>query len=63
MDRAPACHEAPSPVQAPATALTGRTALLAGYPRAAVLLAAALGSVAVVSFAWTLVSPFDAAAF
>jgi cytochrome c-type biogenesis protein len=62
MDRAPACHETPAPV-ATGAALTGRTALLAGYPRAAVLLAAALGSVALVSLAWILVSPFDAAAF
>jgi cytochrome c biogenesis protein CcdA len=62
MDRAPACHDAPA--SAPSAAvLTGRTALLAGYPRAAVLLAAALGSVALVSFAWILISPFDAAAF
>jgi cytochrome c-type biogenesis protein len=62
MDRAPACHDAPAPVPT-AAALTGRTALLAGYPRAAVLLAAALGSVALVSLAWIFVSPFDAAAF
>jgi cytochrome c-type biogenesis protein len=62
VDRAPACHEAPAPVASGAV-LTGRTALLAGYPRAAVLLAAALGSVAVVSLGWILVSPFDAAAF
>ena len=62
MDRAPACHDAPAPV-ATGAALTGRTALLAGYPRAAVLLAIALGSVALVSFAWIFVSPFDAAAF
>jgi cytochrome c-type biogenesis protein len=62
MDRAPACHETPAPV-ATGAALTGRTALLAGYPRAAVLLAAALGSVALASLAWILVSPFDAAAF
>ena len=62
MDRAPACHDAPAPVTSGA-AFTGGTALLAGYPRAAVLLAAALGSVALVSFAWILVSPFDAAAF
>ena len=62
MDRAPACHDAPAPVTTGA-ALTGRTALLAGYPRAAVLLAMALGSVALASLAWILVSPFDAAAF
>ena len=62
MDRAPACHDAPAPVTTGA-ALTGRTALLAGYPRAAVLLAIALGSVALASLAWILVSPFDAAAF
>jgi cytochrome c-type biogenesis protein len=62
MDRAPACHEATAPVTTGAV-LTGRTALLAGYPRAAVLLAVTLGSVALMSFAWILVSPFDAAAF
>jgi cytochrome c biogenesis protein CcdA len=62
MDHQPACHDAPVPA-ATGAALTGRTALLAGYPRAAVLLGAALGSVAVVSLAWILVSPFDAAAF
>jgi len=62
MDRQPACHEIPVPT-ATGAALTGRTALLAGYPRAAVLLAAALGSVAIVSLAWILISPFDAAAF
>ena len=62
MDRASACHDAPAPV-ATGAALTGRTVLLAGYPRAALLLAVALGSVALVSFAWILVSPFDAAAF
>jgi cytochrome c biogenesis protein CcdA len=62
VDHQLACHEAPVPA-ATGAALTGRTALLAGYPRAAVLLAAALGSVAVVSLGWILVSPFDAAAF
>jgi len=62
MDRTPACHDAPVPT-ATGAALIGRTALLGGYPRAAVVLAAALGSVALVSFAWIFVSPFDAAAF
>ena len=62
MDHAVDCHESPAPV-ATGAALTGRTELLAGYPRSAVLLAIALGSVALVSFAWILVSPFDAAAF
>jgi cytochrome c biogenesis protein CcdA len=62
MDRTPACHEAPVPA-ANGAALTGGTALLAGYPRAAVLLAAALGSVALASIGWIVVSPFDAAAF
>ena len=62
MDRQPACHEVPARA-ATGTALTGRTALLAGYPRAAVILAAALGSVALASLAWILVTPFDAAAF
>jgi cytochrome c biogenesis protein CcdA len=62
MDRQPACHDAPTPV-AKGAALTGRIALLAGYPRAAVLLATALTTVALGSLAWILVSPFDAAAF
>ena len=62
MDRTPGCHDASAPSPS-VPALTGHTTLLAGYPRAAVLLAAALGSVAFVSFAWILVSPFDAAAF
>ncbi len=39
------------------------TAMLGGFPRAAVLLAASLGLVALVSGAAILVSPFDAAAF
>jgi cytochrome c biogenesis protein CcdA len=37
--------------------------MLGGYPRAAVGLAVALGVVALVSSAWLVVSPFDAAAF
>lgn len=43
--------------------LEGMTALLGGVPRAAVLLATALGLVAVTSTAWIAMSPFDAAAF
>lgn len=43
--------------------LEGTTALLAGYPRAAVLLFAALGAVALLSVGWIAVTPFDAAAF
>ena len=37
--------------------------LIAGVPWAAAALAAALGVVAVLSFAWITISPFDAAAF
>jgi cytochrome c-type biogenesis protein len=62
MDQTPACHDASVPSAFGGT-LTGGTALLGGYPRAAVLLAIALGSVALVSLAWIVVSPFDAAAF
>jgi cytochrome c biogenesis protein CcdA len=62
MDRVPACHEEPVPTATGGT-LTGRTALLGGYPRAAVVLAAALGFVGLTSMGWIVVSPFDAAAF
>src|SRR5512141_1729852 len=62
MDRAPACHEDSVPA-APGGTLTGRTALVGGYPRAAVVLAIGLGSVALASISWIVVSPFDAAAF
>jgi cytochrome c biogenesis protein CcdA len=37
--------------------------MLGGFPRAAVILAASLGLVGLVSIAWILVSPFNAAAF
>lgn len=37
--------------------------LLFGFPRAALGLAVALGVVALISFGWILISPFDAAAF
>jgi cytochrome c biogenesis protein CcdA len=72
------CHEEPAvagatltadaPLSAgrmtpPAGRLEGATAMLAGYPRAAVLLVAALGSVALASAGWIAMSPFDAAAF
>lgn len=56
------CHDTPVPESA-TKALTGRTAEFAGYPRAAVILAAALGVVALVSSAWIALAPFDAAAF
>jgi cytochrome c biogenesis protein CcdA len=62
MDRAPACHEDSVPA-APGGTLTGRTALVGGYPRAAVVLAIGLGSVALASISWIVVSPFEAAAF
>lgn len=62
MESAPACHDGPDPALA-GPVLTGETAMLGDYPRAAVGLAAALGVVALVSSAWLLVSPFDAAAF
>jgi cytochrome c-type biogenesis protein len=57
-----ACHESPEPLKANDT-LVGRTAMLGGFPRAAVILAASLGLVGLVSIAWILVSPFNAAAF
>ena len=57
------CHDDPAPVPPPGGVLTGTTMTVGGYPRAAVLLAVALGTVAIVSTAWIAVSPFDAAAF
>lgn len=42
---------------------SSRSVLVFGFPRAALGLALALGVVAVASFGWILVSPFDAAAF
>jgi cytochrome c biogenesis protein CcdA len=57
----PACHEE---VQSAAGGrLEGATTLLAGYPRAAVLLAVALGAVALSSAGWIALTSFDAAAF
>jgi len=58
---APSCHE-PAPGLSGGR-LEGRTALLGGYPRAAVLLAGALGIVALASTAAIAFVPFDAAAF
>ena len=62
---APSCHD-PAP-QPPPTAdarlLEGRTATLAGYPRAAVALAAVLGAVALTATLAIAAVPFDAAAF
>lgn len=57
-----ACHDDPVPAPNGRT-LTGTTALVGGFPRAAVLLALALGLVAIVSTGWIVISPFDAAAF
>ena len=58
---APSCHEE---LPAPAGGrLEGRTALLAGYPRAAVLLTGTLAAVAAVAGGWLAISPFDAATF
>jgi cytochrome c-type biogenesis protein len=59
------CHD-PTPEGSPraAPALPQPTPrLIAGVPWAAAILAVALGAVAVVSFAWITISPFDAAAF
>jgi cytochrome c biogenesis protein CcdA len=53
----------PAGLATPVGRLEGVTAMLAGYPRAAVLLVAALGSVALASATWIAMSPFDAAAF
>ncbi len=56
------CHE--SPQLAPAErAIVGRTAMLGAFPRAAIILAASLGLVALGSTVWILISPFNAAAF
>ena len=58
----PSCHDpAPEPAAGP-RALEGRTAVVAGYPRAAVALAGALGAVALVSSLAMAAVPFDAAA-
>lgn len=55
------CHDAPEP-QSPHP-VAGPTAMLGGFPRAAVVLAAGLGFVALVSTVWIAISPFSAAAF
>ena len=57
-----ACHETRD-LQPGHGRLEGTTALVGGYPRAAVLLVVALGLVAAVSASWIAISPFDAAAF
>ncbi len=67
------CHEpAPSPVSAGGevggaaarvTPAPAPRAVVLGLPAAAVVLALTLGVVGLVSFAWVLASPFDAAAF
>lgn len=55
------CHdEAPQPT---GRRLEGVTPMLAGVPRAALVLAAALAAVSLASGAWLAVTPFDAAAF
>ena len=56
------CHDTPVP-DPPGGRLTGTTAMLGAFPRAAVLLAAALLSIAAISTAWIAISPFDAATF
>ena len=56
------CHDEPQ--GAPhARTLTGKTALIGGAPRAAVVLALTLATVGLVSTVFVLMSPFDAAAF
>jgi len=64
MPAQPTCHD-PAPGGAPRATLVLPPAspLLLGVPRPALLLAAALGLVAVISSAWIAISPFDAAAF
>ena len=54
----PLAPRSPAPRAAVAT-----TTMFAGFPRAALVLAAGLGLVALVSGTWILISPFDAAAF
>jgi cytochrome c-type biogenesis protein len=58
------CHD-PVPEGSPRATPVPQPAslLLFGFPRAALGLAVALGVVALISFGWLLVSPFDAAAF
>jgi cytochrome c-type biogenesis protein len=57
------CHDT-APGRGPAErAIVGETAMLGAFPLAAVILAASLGLVALVSTIWILISPFDAAAF
>ena len=61
---APACHDpAPEPAHVAGRSLEGRTAVIAGYPRAALLLAAAIGAVGLVSAVAIAALPFDAATF
>jgi cytochrome c-type biogenesis protein len=63
----PACHELAPPVAASplagVAAPAAAPALLGGQPRAAVLLALALGTVGLVSAGWALAVPFPAAVF
>lgn len=64
MDRpTPACHDLPSPAPAEPLPQARPVPLVGGWPRAAVLLAAALATVGLTASAWIAVSPFDAAAF
>ena len=57
------CHDDPAPALPTRRVLTGTTATVGGYPRAAVVLGLTLSAVALLSTAWIAVSPFDAAAF
>jgi cytochrome c biogenesis protein CcdA len=59
----PACHDLPSPAPAEPLTQARPVPLVGGWPRAAVLLAAALTTVGFTASAWIAVSPFDAAAF
>ena len=66
-ESAHSCHD-PAPVAAATTGAgtalpASPAALVLGLPRAAFVLAVALGLVAIASSAWIAVSPFDAAAF
>jgi cytochrome c-type biogenesis protein len=58
------CHDpAPEGSLRATPVLPPASPLLFGFPRAALGLAVALGVVALISFGWVVVSPFDAAAF
>lgn len=59
----PACHDLPSSAPVGPIPQARPVPLVGGWPRAAVLLAAALATVALTASAWIAISPFDAAAF